>query len=367
VQLTKIYVSLLGEASHPIKVVERVLAMESMHPSAKGDLYLALAKHADKFQPNLVTHYLDQADLYYSACNNSLGDLLTNLLRHSQPLVNLHLRVSKLNSIIDELIELGYPAFLWGASIKLSEAVLGEQGGALCSDEHRTIEFAYRCKVLQTAEKVGSRLMWCYIHLRGFMTEFQYGQFGKVIECQSILTSPMMVNLPFIKAHYCAIFAGAYAQCGNISQVEKWVSEALNWAKDGGSRNLISRIAGITSQASMMVSLFEKAADLSDISTPEQLAEHTNTYKTRYDTFEPNALQQIELDVQLGRNEDALDKLISLISYLSAQRGSVGFQEQKLVDYLAAADMLAAGVPQKELALADVTDQRVSLMLPIIT
>src|SRR5947207_7851778 len=155
VRLAKVYLTLLRDVTHPIDPIDPILVMESMQPSAKGDLYLALARHADKFQATLVTKYLDEADAHYSACNNTFGKLETSLLRYSQPLSDLHIRVSKLNSIIEEFIASDYPALLPGASIKLSKAVLGVQSGALCSDEHRAIEFSCRRKVLQSAEQVG--------------------------------------------------------------------------------------------------------------------------------------------------------------------------------------------------------------------
>ena len=369
VHLAIVYLALLGEANYPDTLFEHIFMMEPSFHSLKGDLYLQLAQHAGKLKRvALMSNYLSEADVHFTACRNKLGSVETSIVRTSEPFSDLESKVAQLNSIAEELIASDYPKWLPFVANDLSCLVLGVDGGAPCSDAHRIIEHSCRFKALEVCKEVGARLMWGILHLRSMSLELIHGTFGKVLEAKTLLNSDLIPDGPSFKGRYCAFLALAYSDLCNIADAEEWAALALKYANDGGSAKLISEITRFTSIVEISCELSKKSSDLSQpMAGTGDLSTHVASFRKRYETFEPRAMNQIQADLQADLVQSALDKLLSLINYLCVQRGTIvdPSLEMKIEEMFNWAEQIAQKVSEEAIALADVTEQRVSSLCPI--
>lgn len=342
-RIAKVYLVMLGYTSHrseTVSVIESLLSMSSLRMSARAEIYLALAKLADNQGRLSYDEHLVKADEAYSACGNHLGLLEVDMVRHTQSRIDLDTRISKLYGLLEQCDTIEYPLLLLRVSARLSSAT-----SAMTTRRHPLtqeqieMELSSRRQTQDLASKIGARLAWSLNSLRYLLEELGAGNFGKVIESESLVEK--MVDVPYIKGTLCSTIALAYSHTGNLSKIQHWTNLAKEYSEETGSQKFQSN----TARYSFLASAHSKDGD--------------------YDKTESAALRDINTDRENSNLQGAFDKLLDLVTY-HVQNQSSRIQMRKIYQWLADAKELATQLPDKEIALSKLVHYNVYVQHPLV-
>jgi CHAT domain-containing protein len=346
-QLITTYLNLLDERNHPIEIVERILRLEHLQPATKGNISVALARHAGSRQKGLVSCYLSKAEGNYAGYASPLS-LEARILGHSHQSLDLDRAASGLRSLMEECLTARIPKLVWQAYAALLK-IIHLQGSPNVNGSPTSLDLFddSRRTALNCAQDIGARLSWCLIFVHSLMYEVRAKRYGRVLEGEGFLKSEMMVSVPYIEGRICQALAFAYYGVGNTERCQHWCEKAGEQAHLAQNKEISSDTTGMVTLLSHFTSQEE---------TSDQLA--ANTRLDSYANFERRALLEIQTDSSNRHVENAFHKILTLVAQASEER--IEGQRQKIHGWLSDAQSLAEQHPNSEEAVFRLEGARIN-------
>lgn len=346
IRLTQVYIVMLGKLPYrpeSLHVIEHILALDSVRVSAKGDIYLALAKMVQAQGRGIYEEYLIRADEHYAACENMPGLWEVDMMRQRQSSVQMDVKITRLYTLLEQSETIDYPMLLLRASTWLLVALGGVKSGA--TKEQADIEASCYRKAQDMATKIGARLHWSLTLTLQLTIALGQGRFGKIIACEDLLDSEMMIDIPHNNARFSTIMSFAYSRTGDLSKIQYWVNRAKQYSQDTDTPAVQSDVA----YRSLLARTYVKSS----------LSEN--------DRIESTMLEEISKDRENGNLEGAFDKILALVTYTFLQDPIRFFAiRSSVTEWLAAAKEIAVQLPDPEIALTNLISYNIYVQRPLV-